>query len=549
MAALNYPFSYSRGPLSFVSGRPLDFESDEGYADPPIPIRNMSPAALRLLAQHQTNNTAPTKPSSTTSRRIMLSYDSNLTGSKDLRCDNILNVYEFLTNKVKQLSPIGEYAFAYDKSKKNEPMYDGFLACIALLDNPIFDKNFKIVPVTYHDGAPEDDPRVSRLSTCVNYDYIVDREYIDYKEAKHVFLMAPFTRAALEYIRSLESETGTIIFHVQGEATCKDYPEQSTVAYPHQMTSHGNLFGAAFNLWTGEQEAYMVRQLMTETYTVKLKPFTKKPVELPNNIAKPPTFVAHIPPILINFREYMVNDCLLQTKYWRKAEFINLDIIAIFQDMLDKDNLIACWVLLNYSMMRPLLSVVGRRVYNCDDDVKLVYWTADPTAIELSHYKDGKYSMSENGEIQFPIAHKPNTKILKTNDGVNVTVTRDNHIFAKKSFLDVLTKAGLSFTPLDDVDLEIVDGLGETAPSRRCPFYEKMLTSVSFMGDAKQRAFDKYNETKGASNSRRALAQAKIINKESQLPHRTSFLGGGINKRSKRKKNKRTKRIKSKRRR
>ena len=489
-------------------------------------------------------------------RRIMISYDSNLTGSKDLRCDNIDNVWGIIKGKpTENLSEIGKYAAEYDKVGKNtEPLYDGYLACIALLNDDKFDESFKYIEVEYADEGQNDDPRVSRLSTCVvslnlgveNINGDVEGEYnrmkLNYSSAKHVFLMSPFTQACVDYIRSLENEEGTIIFHVQGEATCKSDTKKSTVEYPNQMTSHPNLFPLGFNLWTGEAQAFDVRQMMNERYTVKLKPgIPRDQLQLTDNRDKTKKFDASIPKIMVSMRNYMINACLLKSvSNTVELEFAKLNISAIFQDMIDKDNLVSCWVLMKNSMSSPKLSLVGRRVYDCNFSAELIYNPFDERAKAIGYKGDGKYLMSSFNEIQYPVAvikaegvdtPSPNTKF-------DVNGTLNNHASAKISFINALKLSGIQEIDVHEVDskLEIADGVGETAISRRAPFSEKMFTMVSFMKEAIKNAVDK---------RRKLIQQGFLFDK--LYSEAAAYHGGSKLKSMKKKRTKRIKRIKTKR--
>jgi len=69
--------------------------------------------------------------------KIAIHYDSKCTGSKELRMDNIQNVFHALRDRSRTL--IGDYAFTYDSAGKcKEPIFDGYLAGIALLPDDVF---------------------------------------------------------------------------------------------------------------------------------------------------------------------------------------------------------------------------------------------------------------------------------------------------------------------------------------------------------------------------------------------------------------------------
>jgi len=393
---------------------------------------------------------------------IQISYDSKLTGSKELRMDNIC-LFERL--KTAKLTKIGEYAFAYDSAGKcKEPIFDGFLAGIALLDNDTFNENFIYVPTLYLDEK-RTDKRHSSLSTVYTEESVLKREQLplSYSDTTHIFLLGPMNQTCLNYINALN---GNVIFHVQGEASS---PVRKTTTYPDAMTEHPGIFPCSFNLWTGEEKSRLIRSKITHSYTVKCVPnISQTNVSVLSNVGPMVQVDTVIPTILLNIREYMEQVCLLGNSY--TIPFENISIQAIFQDLIDKDNLVSCQMLLEHSTNIPLLSLIGRRVYN----------NADP--IPFSDYAFNACMDGLNGDVQFPS--------IKTDALPNicfeVDATRKNHAKAVEGFRKLLP---YEFTYDSITDLDIVDGLGESSESGRAPFFEPMVTSVSFMKDAKQSAF------------------------------------------------------------
>ena len=175
-----------------------------------------------------------------------------------------------------------------------------------------------------------------------------------------------------------------------------------------------------------------------------------------------------IPTILLEIREYMVQVCLLGKPF--NIPFEALPIHAIFEDMIDKDNLVSSQMLLAHSSFIPLLSLIGRRVYN----------NADP--IPFSDYAFNAFMDGLNGDVQFPS--------IKTDALPNICfeldATHKNHAAAVEGFRKLLPFA-FQYDAITDDD--IVDGMGEESVSGRAPFFEPMVTSVSFMKDAKKNAY------------------------------------------------------------
>jgi hypothetical protein len=392
---------------------------------------------------------------------IQISYDSKLTGSKELRMDNIC-IFDRL--KTEKLTRIGEYAFAYDSAgKSKEPIFDGFLAGIALLSNEKFNENFVYVPTIYND-APQTDKHHSNLSTQYTDAPVLNREQLplQYSTATHVFLLGPMNQTCLNYVTTL---TGNVIFHVQGEATST---ERKTTTYPDAMTEHPGIFQCSFNLWTGEEISRIIRSKMTHSYTIKCIPeIEQNYVTVVSNVGPMVPVTTVIPSIFLQIREYMVQVCLLGKPF--DIPFEKIQIQAIFQDMIDKDNLVSCHMLLDHSVSIPLLSLIGRRVYN----------NADP--IPFSNYDFTTFMDGLNGDVQFPAI-----KTGSPNIRFEADATRKNHASAVYGFRKLLP---FEFNYDVITDLDIVDGMGEASESGRAPFFEPMITSVAFMKEAKQTAF------------------------------------------------------------
>ena len=374
-----------------------------------------------------------------------ISYDSAETGSTELRCDNIVNVFEYLRGK--PLTPIGEYALAYDSiGKMKEPLFDGYLAGIALLPDHRFDASFSYAQVQYHD-APQTSTRVSGLSTSY-LDVTKSRADLNYQSAKHVFIMGPLTQTFMDYLDTIDTPT---IFHIQGEAPGS---ERSTTSYPSPLTFNGGIFPCSFNQWTSEEKWRLFRAKMNHTFTVKCKDTELVDVPTKSNKTLEPITVK-LPRIYVELREYMVNSILLGLDH--PFVFSPLDICAIFQDMIDKDNLVSCAMLLQHSTGIPYLSLIGRRVYN---------FTPTP----MSAYNFREFMETETGELQYP-AGNPNGEF-------NLCTTMENHERVVHEFRKRLPFE-FSFHPVSPLD--IADGVLDVSESKRAPFAEGIVAKVGFM--------------------------------------------------------------------
>jgi len=377
--------------------------------------------------------------------KISIHYDSKCTGSKELRMDNIKNVFQTIRDRPRTI--IGDYAFAYDSAgKSKEPIFDGYLAGIALLPDDTFNESFHYVPTKYND-AVRPSKMVSGLSTIV-MEGSFDRSQlsIDYGTATHVFLLGPMTKHAVEYVSAVQ---GNVIFHIQGDI--------GTTCYPDAMTEHKNLFPAPFNQWSGEECSRLIRSKMNTSFTVKCKAdVVQEDVEVLNNVGPMDSLTVKIPSIYVQLRNYMVKACLLGEVTSSPLHPICID--RIFQDMIDKDNSVSCWMLLNHSLTMPTLSLIGRRVYEA----------APATFKEYSF----TFQEGENGDVHFPAI----AAVTKSTQVFDRKETMLNHHRMTAKFHALLT--GLEYGFDVAMEKDIVDGLEDVSESERAPFYEPFIVKI-----------------------------------------------------------------------
>lgn len=373
--------------------------------------------------------------------RVLISYDSKTTGSKELRWDHIHNVHPHMTGP---LTKIGEYVYAYDsKGKFKEPIFDGYLAGIALLSTEEFDTNFHYVRTQFADVV-----RPSSTESGLNTNYLdetVSRAALplSYATTHHVFLLGPMSPSCVEYVNSL---TCDVIFHVQGEAN----GERKTTTYPDAMTAHQNVFPTAFNHWTGEEEMRKIRATIDQSYTVKCLP------TIPQIMT---TIMTHelvekdveIPTIYLTIRNKMM--ALMKGEAY---VFTALPILGICQDMIDKDNSVSCEMLINHSTIVPRLILIGRRVYEAEV----------PTGYTFT-------AMNTEGEVFFP---KTEAKQV-----FHLEKTMLNYCRAVIGFKELLTG---EYYYTDCSEKDIVDGVEETSNSERAPFFEPFICKVGFFATA-----------------------------------------------------------------
>jgi len=357
--------------------------------------------------------------------------------------DNIKNVFQYIRDQPK--TPIGEYAFAYDSHGKfKEPIFDGFLACIALLPNDVFNESFHYVPTEYKD-TPRPSKMVSGLSTNYLEGSFTREQLPIHYNSKHVFLLGPMNQSAVEYVQSLK---GNVIFHIQGDAS----GEKKTTSYPDAMTEHPTIFPISFNLWTGEECSRLIRSEMNASFTVKCKPdIVQEDVDVITNVGAMVDITVKIPSIYVQMRNYMVQACLCGRNFNFPLQTLN--IVTIYQDMIDKDNSVSCWILLKHSSI-PCLSLIGRRVYVANPVLKDYTFT----------FQEGK-----NGDIHFPA-------VSESNQVFDEYETRKNHHEMKSKFQALLVGLEYCYPLLSDED--IVDGIGEMSESERAPFYEPFMVKI-----------------------------------------------------------------------
>ena len=353
--------------------------------------------------------------------------------------DNIKNVFHALRDRPRTL--IGDYAFAYDSAGKcKEPIFDGYLAGIALLPDDVFCASFQYIPTQYNDRV-RPSKMVSGLSTTLLDGSFARRQLpIDYATSTHVFLLGPMNRHAVEYVTGVQ---GNVIFHIQGDV--------GTTSYPDAMTEHKNLFPAPFNQWTGEECSRLIRRQMNASFTVKCRPdVAMEDVDVLSNVGPMDPLTVKIPAIYVTLRNYMVKACLCGEVMASPLQSIYID--TIFQDMIDKDNSVSCWMLLNHALTMPTLSLIGRRVYE-----------AEPAPYTYT-FQEGA-----NGDVHFP-------SVAVSKQVFDAKQTMMNHERMMAKFHALLD--GLEYGYGVATEKDIVDGLGDVSESERAPFYEPFIVNV-----------------------------------------------------------------------
>jgi hypothetical protein len=481
---------------------------------------------------------------------IAVTYDGKFTGSTEHRQYN----HGTMANALRAtdpaiFSPIGTYAHAYDigGGKSKEPNFDGILAYVAILSDEVFDENFHYWQTIYEDG-PQPDALYSGLSTSllpveqggrrVNRAELAGIFGSEYALVNHVFVLGPVSQNTLNVINGIQ---GHCIFHLQGDANSRRGNEHKTTSYPDAMTVYEGLFPIAFNLWTGEELARQLRALFTGSFTVKCNPDIVVDEALGKNLTAPP---AEPPALQIAYPRIFAQIC--QTIFHQ--EYLNppqplvpgmtvtpVNVLFIAEDLIDKDNLTACSILIKNSRIRPALSLIGRRVYDTDParsrfnpaasifkTIALPNLTEPPGTFVPTHPggagvpQPGLWPwiapcvpvVAENGaqvmtEVQFP-AVRPGFPAYPVNQRFNPELTLRNHELLCGLFLGVLNASrsdAYNYTGLSTDD--IVDGMGVTSTSLRSPFHENMIFKGGIVGDALRQASDQIEGRPPAFGGRR----------------------------------------------
>jgi len=357
-------------------------------------------------------------------RVVLISYDGLVTGSLELRTDN-KNSYNYLipaygappvalaaplagfrANPPTNMTVFGKYSIEYDNpgrmNKIGEPHYDSFLVGISKLNDATFDANFQYLqtningdmvlpapvnPLPFHNchlrtdvvlnGAQPE--RCNRAELGFNY-----------AAATHIYLMGPASPQSLNEIqRSINMvdrdednpNNRVVVIHVQGEANSTNDEALKTTLHTAPMFSpKQGMFPAAFNLWTGERQMYLIRRMATHSYTVSVL-YNEAEAAAFNGQAAARGW-AGIPARAAGARlSYMptiydailsfVEECILtRTKtlvnHALYPHFAPLKNALICQDSYDKDNLpsIAFSLISCSPMQHTTIEIISRRIYD-----------------------------------------------------------------------------------------------------------------------------------------------------------------------------------------
>ena len=308
----------------------------------------------------------------------VLSYDGLVTGSNELRQYNNDNVSQQYST---YSGGIISYADKYDNyqfgGKKNEPFFDGFLVHMAFLDptkyNDVGLDEMRYYEIKYHDSVEGNTGYESKLRTSP----ILPTNFIstipNYLNGRHVFIMSPFTQSTIEYVEHIFNEhpvttEDPLIFHIQGECIKgpDGNPRYNTNDIDTGMTpkARGGMFGEAFNLYSGGIKAQLFRQIMktANLYAVKPRCRDREEVEGATKGLPTRTFSNIIPAYYRKVNDDILNIC--SNNSYNTNCLRRLNVIKVFQDFTDKDNLASLGLMAPYIRNGTSLNISGFRLYN-----------------------------------------------------------------------------------------------------------------------------------------------------------------------------------------
>ena len=312
----------------------------------------------------------------------VLHYNGIITGSLELRNYNAQVVSTMYGDKadLTEGTPM-HYYNQYDNApggKKNEPFFDAFLVHLAMLDlenkarfcNEI---TGDLTDIKYYKTEINDspDPNIggkSSLKSKIKLDTIT-REDMQYKSAKHIFIMSPMTELMSSEIQSVcEERTSNgqnVIIHIQGDAIKNEYESGDNHPAKSQnngLTGKSGMFPDAFNLFSGGLAVQGLRGYLKSKQNANILSVSPVTGTGWKAAGKPvPDYYKNVN------RDVLTVSKNPNSGFGKKAGcFISrgLDIHKVYQDGTDKDNLASLILLgrLNRDNTIPT-DFIGLRLY------------------------------------------------------------------------------------------------------------------------------------------------------------------------------------------
>ena len=435
----------------------------------------------------------------------VLHYNGIITGSLELRNYNAEVVSTMYGNPDNLIE--GTPMHYYDKydnapgGKKNEPFFDAFLVHLAMLDlenKQHFSSEITgdLTDIIYYRTQINDSPEpntgaVSSLKSNISLDTITRAE-MQYKSAKHIFIMSPMTELMNIEIQNvcqeITSNGGNVIIHIQGDAIKNEYENGDNHPAKSQnngLTGKSGMFPDAFNLFSGGLAVQGLRRYLQ---------------------SNPNAIVLSVSPVtgtawkesgepVPDYYKIANNDVLtvsedVSINFDGVPKFISggLDIHKVYQDGTDKDNLASLILLGRLNRDRSIpTDFIGFRLYKSSTvPFAAKFLPAGPQRdsmmLAAKNHPGGPWppmvpttfnfaSQRNNPEYSKPADSRGDNFGNLPFDAAQADLTRRFYANQRAGFQAVLNPyAGNIIINNDGVDQFIVDGLSLLSESLRAPF-------------------------------------------------------------------------------
>ena len=323
-----------------------------------------------------------------TSKCAFICYNSTVTGSKSIRA---LNNSDYIQEKLydrNNQNMLKYYCKQYDESeKKNEPFYDLIAGMMTHLKPDEFNKYFEYIPVNltktgtnfngFHPNHENnvifkmESTRFNEKDKWCKNDLYKYYDYVD-KKTTHIFIYGPITDSIYDdLLIEIKTNQNNLIIHLQGENILDNKGNNGDTVFG--LESKGNLFSNAFNYQNNMKNASKLRDLIQDNescqaFTIKCKidsdlcvdniegeellwPLNEDGKRIKNGLPK----------IYIKFYEHIKS--LLDGNFSDYSDYDKINNKYIYQDMVDKDNMISIVFLVLNSICEPVVSLIGREAF------------------------------------------------------------------------------------------------------------------------------------------------------------------------------------------
>ena len=317
----------------------------------------------------------------------VLQYSGTITGGKELRHYND----HVISQKVKALqknlkAPQGTLLQYYDNydnlpgGKQNEPFFDAFLVHMAHL-RPEKYNDYALDDICYFqesilDSDGDNKGAKSKFKVGITTIDLKDSVRNHYTQARHIFVLSPFTSHMVDEIKAAVDDRNTpIMIHIQGDAA------DGQLAKDGGLTSTGGgMFGEAFNLFSGGLEAQKFRNSMLNKNAnfVSVRPMVTQGKEVSYEVVTRGVTTTHkLPEYYDKVNQIILDIATINAKGTLRGEAGSippitsvvdgaekLNVHKVYQDGTDKDNLASLSLLnLIYNDRVVHADFIGFRIY------------------------------------------------------------------------------------------------------------------------------------------------------------------------------------------